>query len=310
MTNPITRAHAALVQVGSAIKDGLADLLDRLLTGVGIAALAVGCQSGDAATVSHSEPATQAEKAAPAPAPRAETEAGPRPLGPFNVTFYYVIGEDEVVAKRATKVRPANDNTGPVTSPSAVDASESTELAAIAAPPEPVTIYTGKCEPIANVAPEYFSQLALQGTGKLKDGRVLNVWGTCSCAKSPCFKVVEQAWGTSGSGRPLQPFRTVAVDPRRIKLGSLLYMPLLEGRTMPGRAPWGGFVHDGCLMADDVGGGIKGNQLDLFVGRKGWFLGMSGKGSSHAWARHVPVYDGSKLCERKGRRVSRKSGAI
>jgi 3D (Asp-Asp-Asp) domain-containing protein len=123
--------------------------------------------------------------------------------------------------------------------------------------------------------------------------------------------VIQQQWGTAGSGRPLQPFRTVAVDPKLIKLGSLLYVPILEGRTMPGRAPWGGFIHDGCVVADDTGGGIQDEQLDLFVGKRAWFLGMGrGHGGSHAWARHVPVFDGSKICERKGRHVARKSGAI
>ena len=29
-----------------------------------------------------------------------------------------------------------------------------------------------------------------------------------------------------------------------------------------------------------------------------------------AWARHVPVFDGSKICERKGRKVGRKTGSI
>ena len=112
------------------------------------------------------------------------------------------------------------------------------------------------------------SSSSLQGTGKLRDGRVLNIWGHCTCDHKPCFKVTENQWGTAGTGKPLQPFRTVAVDPKVVKLGSLLYVPLLEGRTMPGRAPWGGFVHDGCVVADDTGGGIDGNQLDLFVGRK------------------------------------------
>ena len=106
------------------------------------------------------------------------------------------------------------------------------------------------------------------------------------------------------------PEPTLAVDPKLIKLGSLLYVPLLEGRLMPGRAPAGGYVHDGCVVADDVGGGIKGNQLDLFVGRRGWFLGMSGSEGSHAWARSVPVYDGTKICERRGRVVAKKTGAI
>ncbi|MFT3697536.1 MAG: 3D domain-containing protein [Kofleriaceae bacterium] len=223
---------------------------------------------------------------------RTESE-DPKPIGEFNVTFYYVIGEDELRPKK-----PANDN----------DA----ELAAVTQESgDQVSLYeAGTCNEIAAVSKDFASQLSIQGTGKLHDGRVLNIWGRCKCSNSPCFKVTENQWGTAGSNHPLQPFRTVAVDPKVVKLGSLLYVPLLEGRTMPGRAPWGGFVHDGCVVADDTGGHIDGNRLDLFVGRKAYFLGLSGSGSSHAWAKHVPVYDGSKICERKGRKVSRKSGGV
>ena len=217
--------------------------------------------------------------------------AHPKALGKFDITFYYVIGEDEIRTKP-----PANDEV---------------ELASVAPSVDLVTIYEPtKCMPIASVSTEFATQLQLQGTGKLKDGRLLNIWGGCGCARNPCFKVTETKWGISGSGRALHPFRTVAVDRRVIKLGTLLYIPLLEGKTMPGRPPWGGYVHDGCVVADDTGGGIKGHQLDLFVGRKGWFLPVSGSRGNHAWARHVPVFDGSKMCERKGRRVGRKAAAI
>ncbi|HEY1551189.1 MAG TPA: 3D domain-containing protein [Kofleriaceae bacterium] len=223
----------------------------------------------------------------------------PKPLGQFNITFYYVIGEDEVAPKKA----PANDNE-----------TDQTELAAVDNDAR-VTLYESQsCKEIAQVTPEFANQLAIQGTGKLNDGRVLNIWGRCACGhpvgQRTCFKVTQNQWGTAGTGHPLQPFRTVAVDPKVVKLGTLLYVPLLEGRTMPGRPPWGGYVHDGCVVADDTGGHIDGNRLDLFVGRKGYFLGLSGSGSSHAWARHVPVYDGSKLCQRDGRHVSRKTGSI
>jgi 3D (Asp-Asp-Asp) domain-containing protein len=150
----------------------------------------------------------------------------------------------------------------------------------------------------------------VQGTGKLRDGRVLNIWGPCNCKRSPCFKVTRAQWGTAGTGRPLQPFRTVAVDPKVVKLGSWLYVPLLEGRTMPGRQPWGGYIHDGCVIADDTGGHISGQRIDLFVGRKGYFLGLSGSGGSHAWARHVPVFDGTGICDQKRRQPARKAAAI
>jgi len=283
--------------VRAAVRAGasyLADVVARIVrkfTGVAPIVLAFGCESTD-----HQKPAPPPAAMVTQPAPKLESTE-PKPLGQFSITFYYVIGEDEVVRKTA---RPpaANDNAD-------------TTLASIDAAPDLVTLYEPKdCTPIADVAPEFASQLQLQGTGKLHDGRVLNIAGRCTCGHTPCFHVTPTQWGTAGTGKPLQPFRTVAVDPKVVKLGSLLYVPLLEGRTMPGRAPWGGYVHDGCVVADDVGGGIDGNQLDLFVGRKAYFLGMSGSGGSHAWARHVPVFDGSKVCERKGRVVAKKSGAI
>jgi 3D (Asp-Asp-Asp) domain-containing protein len=241
-------------------------------------------------------PVLPAAKPAAAVKP-ASTE--PKHLGAFEITFYYVIGEEEVVAKHpVVPVAPvANDNL-------------SADLADIAPEVEVSTLYDGKCAPIAQVTPEFASALALQGTGKLKDGRVLNIWGGCSCPHSPCFQVTANQWGTAGSGKPLQPFRTVAVDPKVVKTGSWLYVPLLEGRTMPGRAPWGGFVHDGCVVADDTGGGIDGHQLDLFVGRHAYFLGMSGQEGSHSWARHAEVFDGSEICTRKDRKVARKSGGV
>jgi 3D (Asp-Asp-Asp) domain-containing protein len=304
---PVTRMFrdrdsGAFETLGGAMKAGanfLADLIDRIVNGIrgiAFAGAAIGCSS-DASEMKVQPPPAVSTAPAPAQAPKVE----PKQLGKFSITFYYVIGEEEVVAKKKPKPEPANDN---------VAESESTELAAVV-PPERVTLYQGKsCQPIAEVSREFASQLALQGTGKLRDGRVLNVWGHCKCEHSPCFKVTSAQWGTAGTGRQLQPFRTVAVDPKVIKLGSLLHIPLLEGKVMPGRAPWGGYVHDGCVVADDVGGGIQGKQLDLFVGRKGWFLGLSGSGGSHAWARHVPIYDGTKICERKGRKVTRRAASI
>jgi 3D (Asp-Asp-Asp) domain-containing protein len=231
----------------------------------------------------------------------------PKELGKFDITFYYVAGEEEVARMTAAKAKKAaNDNQEPSGD---AELQDDTALAAIA-PPETVTIFDPKCNAIADVSRDFAAQIELQGTGKLRDGRVVNIWGKCPCERKPCFKVTENKWGTAGTGKPLQPFRTVAVDRTVIKLGSLLYVPLLEGRTMPGRPPWGGFVHDGCVVADDTGGGINGNQLDLFVGRKGYFLGLSGSRGSHAWARHVSVFDGSKICERKGRKISKKADAI
>jgi 3D (Asp-Asp-Asp) domain-containing protein len=289
---PVTTDTEPQLSVGAVIRAGASYLAEivakivRKIAGVAPLVLAIGCES-----TAHEPVPAPPDPAVTQPAPTADDD--PKPLGQFSITFYYVIGEDEIVAKKATKA--ANDN--------------EVELAATA-PADLVTLFQKDCEPIAEVSSEFARQLQLQGTGKLHDGRLLNISGKCKCDYSPCFHVTETQWGTAGTGRPLQPFRTVAVDPKVVKLGSLLYVPLLEGRTMPGRPPWGGYVHDGCVVADDTGGGIDGHQLDLFVGRKSYYAAMSWRGGSHAWARHVPVFDGSKICQRTGRKVSRKSGAI
>src|SRR5207253_3427166 len=92
-----------------------------------------------------------------------------------------------------------------------------------------VTLFDPRCRPLADVSRSFAAELTMQGTGRLRDGRIVNVWGGCSCAdRSMCFKVTGRQWGNAGTGRPLAPFRTVAVDPRLIKLGSLLYIPELD----------------------------------------------------------------------------------
>jgi 3D (Asp-Asp-Asp) domain-containing protein len=346
-------AGSAEAAAGSAVKGRaslLAELIGRIARGIKEMVpmvLAIGCRgpASDAPAVPP-PPVVVAEvaKVRVPEEPPAPVETGPRQIGHFNITFYYVVGEEDVPARpRKKKKEPANDNQGQMLAKGsgeggsevakgeagagsdkdktlastvgsaglAGSAGSDAELIA-AAPPEMVTLYGSGpgCEQIAETTREFADELTIQGTGKLRDGRVLNIWGRCDCPSSPCWKVTEQQWGLGGSGRPLQPFRTVAVDPKVVRLGSLLYIPLLEGRTMPGRAPWGGFVHDGCVVADDTGGAIRDHQMDFFVGRRGWFLGMSGHPGKSSWAHHIPVFDGSKICERKGRKISRKTGSI
>ncbi len=312
----VLSAIAAVMRSGASL---FVDLIARFAQGIRVLAplvLGTACTASDVVEIA---PAVQAVP--PAPAPPEET--GPRRVGQFSITFYYVVGEDEVSPRKPLQLA-ANDNrngenrNGDARNDDDRNASDSdaddsdAELASIS--PDLVTIYAGGggCEPIAEVSKEFAAQLAMQGTGKLHDGRIINVFGACRCSRNPCFKVTQARWGTAGNGRPLQPFRTVAVDPKVVKLGTLLYVPLLDGRAMPGRRPWGGFVHDGCVVADDTGGHIVGKRMDLFVGRKSYFtgLGKSGTGGSHAWAKRAQVFDGASLCERKGRVVRRKSGAI
>ncbi|HEY4059925.1 MAG TPA: 3D domain-containing protein [Kofleriaceae bacterium] len=286
--------------------------IGRISKGIGYMSFGLGLVACQQTRQAEPKVETAVELPVQTPAPDVVDE-GPKNLGDFTITFYYVATEDDTdatIAARAEKKRKQLEAAAAeagtlLASADSIPANDNEETN-----PDMVTVYDQSCEPLADVTRDFAAAMQLQGTGKLRDGRLLNIAGKCSCERSPCFHVVEAQWGLAGTGNALQPFRTVAVDPKVIKLGSLLYVPILEGRTMPGRAPWGGYVHDGCVVADDTGGGINDNQLDLFVGRRAYYLGVSGKGGSHSWAKHVPVFDGSKICERKGRKVARKAGAI
>ena len=137
--------------------------------------------------------------------------------------------------------------------------------------PRDLQLYTRKCQPLTKVNATFADRMSLEGTGRLIDGRTLNVTGECDCGGfSPCFFVTGRSsrWGVGVGKRPLRPFRSVAVDTYFISVGTKLYIPELDGLTMPGRRPYGGFVHDGCVVADDTGGRVEDDQLDLFFALK------------------------------------------
>ena len=155
-------------------------------------------------------------------------------------------------------------------------------------------IFNKSCKRIAKVSNHFKRRLTLEGSGKLKDGRLVTTAGGCKCG-SPCFWVADEKypWGAGVAQRPLAPFRSIAVDPKRIKIGTSLYVAELDGLTMPGAGDTGGFVHDGCVVADDRGGGVKGRQIDFFAAQRGHYRNF--------FKRHkintVTVFGGGKRCE-------------
>jgi 3D (Asp-Asp-Asp) domain-containing protein len=129
-------------------------------------------------------------------------------------------------------------------------------------------LYDRACGVLAMVAAGFADAIRLEGTGRLVDGRLLNVAGACGCPRSPCYLEADadHPWGYGVQNRALVPFRSIAVDRDVIAYGTGVYVPDLDGRTMPGDPPWGAFVHDGCAIAADTGGSIVGRHVDLFVG--------------------------------------------
>jgi len=113
---------------------------------------------------------------------------------------------------------------------------------------------------IARVAPDFRHQLDTEGSARLRDGRVVNIEERAGGGMR--YLVVRGApFGVGAPGYRLVPYRTLAVDPRRIKLGTVLYIPALVGILLPT-----GEMHDGFGFAHDTGHGIIGNRIDIFVG--------------------------------------------
>lgn len=129
--------------------------------------------------------------------------------------------------------------------------------------PYQVDIYTRHGLPIGRFPRTFVFELKMEGSAILRDGRALNYDGRCRYGIGICFQtldILEHPLGKGGQGRPLEPFRSMAVDPHFVPLGTPLYIPELVGLRLPD-----GSLHDGCVRADDTGGNIKRRELDFFV---------------------------------------------
>ena len=100
--------------------------------------------------------------------------------------------------------------------------------------------------------------LVREGTGWLKDGRTVMFEKKVNGQSR--FRITAARYGLSSSGCPLIPFRTIAVDPKIVKIGSRVYVPQLKGMTLPD-----GTIHDGMFIAADRGH-FRGKHLDFFIG--------------------------------------------
>jgi hypothetical protein len=159
-------------------------------------------------------------------------------------------------------------------------------------PPE-VTLFAASCDEVARVSHAFAKDLALAGTAKLADGRVIGIDGDCGCKRSPCVHVLppEQPWGCGVDDRPLVPFRSVAVDRGLVPIGTSLYIEELDGAHLPTFLP---AAHDGCVVADDTGDRITGQRLDWFIGRHLSYRVLDAR----LHLTGVTVHDGGERCPR------------
>jgi len=129
--------------------------------------------------------------------------------------------------------------------------------------PARVDIYTRHGFVLGRFPQTFVFEFKLEGSAVLSDGRVLNYDGRCPYGIGFCFQTldpIDHPLGKGGQGRALWPYRSVAVDPRFVPLGTPLFLPELVGMILPD-----GSRHDGCVRADDTGGNIRRRELDFFV---------------------------------------------
>ncbi len=138
----------------------------------------------------------------------------------------------------------------------------------------------GTCsgEAIATVCLDFAEAARLEGTARLADERMINIGG-CSCSGGfNCFMALDTEtcpWGMGNRSNPLELFVSVATDQDLIPYGTILYSPQIDGVELPEEA--GGGTHDGCMRADDVGGGISDMHIDFFAGLRDYYRDLDPK---------------------------------
>lgn len=111
---------------------------------------------------------------------------------------------------------------------------------------------------LAHTTRKFKLDLVRQGAGWLRDGRT--VIFVKRIGDESRFRVTKSKYGLGSNGCRLIPYKTVAVDPHFVKLGTKVYIPQLKGARLPD-----GTLHDGMFIASDRGN-FRGAHVDVFVG--------------------------------------------
>lgn len=151
-------------------------------------------------------------------------------------------------------------------------------------------LFDSSCEPIATSSAAFSDELCIEGSGRLNDGRVVNYASTCACGREcpnggrVCYEEVPPEsfpWGKGSRSNPLIPLRSIATDPSLLPFGTHVYIKEFDGAAIPAHGELGGFIHDGCFRADDVGTAIEGTHIDIFAGSEPIWQAIEGIVKTH-----------------------------
>jgi 3D (Asp-Asp-Asp) domain-containing protein len=150
----------------------------------------------------------------------------PEPIGKFKNTYYYLVSEHKYDDRNEPKDTPMLAEDGSV------------------------LVYVKK---------SFYKAVKIEGSGKLNDGRVINFSSYRDQTYHWAF--TKHPVGRGVGNCALVPYKTIAVDPDMIPLGSLVYIDETKGMKLPD-----GSLHNGYWRADDKGGAIQEKRIDIFVG--------------------------------------------
>jgi len=133
----------------------------------------------------------------------------------------------------------------------------------------PVKLRSCDGKTVHGTASKKFAQeIRMEGTGHLLNGKMINL-GDCNCGDGTdtfdCFDDVTRhknaPFGYGVENIPLRPLVSVANNDEDVKVGTVLYVPALDGLKLPN-----GKVHNGCLQkVDHIGRGGREHHIDFFA---------------------------------------------
>jgi len=101
--------------------------------------------------------------------------------------------------------------------------------------PKNTNLKTCNGHTIATVTRHYAERVRMEGTGKLMDGRVVNL-GDCDCGDGfSCFESYDPRkypWGIGANDNPIFPYTSVASNDYAV--GTHLYVKQIDGISLPG----------------------------------------------------------------------------
>jgi 3D (Asp-Asp-Asp) domain-containing protein len=159
------------------------------------------------------------------------------------------------------------------------------------------------CEPVGTVSEDYADALCIEGSGKLDDGTIVNYASLCDCGRPCssgniiCWSALDGSqfpWGQGSFSNALVPLRSLAVDREFVAIRTVIYIAQFDGLEIPALGGVSAFTHDGCFRADDVGGGIDGNHIDIMAGTTEMWRHME---TVYPTRSDLDAYTGVAKCE-------------